>query len=62
MGGTYTEAQKNATSKYLKTLKSVQIKIKHEQYNIYKEYADKKNISLRELIITALNEKIEREQ
>lgn len=55
-----TEAQKKATKSYLKSLKSLSIRISEEDYNIYSEAAKKANMSLRAYVIQAIEEKISR--
>ena len=61
MGAKYTDAQKEATAKYQKTLASLSIRIKKEEYEKYKEAAAAAKMSLREFIISALNDKISRD-
>jgi predicted HicB family RNase H-like nuclease len=58
----YTEAQKNATKAYLRSLKSLSIRISHEKYNNYSEAAKSENMSLRSFVIKAIEEKIEKGQ
>ena len=55
MAGKYTEAQKKATTEYLKTLSSISIRVK-------KEDAEKYGMSLREFILKSMDEKIEKMQ
>ncbi len=62
MAGKYTEAQKKATTEYLKKLSSISIRVKPEEAEMYKNAAKQAGISLREFIITAMNEKIEKMQ
>lgn len=62
MGGKYTEAQKRATENYQKTLSNISIRIKKEDYTRYKECATRAGVSLREYVLSALEEKIERER
>ena len=61
MGSEYTEAQRRATEKYQKTLSNISIRVKKEDYALYKEAAAKSGQSLRDYVLTALNEKILRE-
>lgn len=56
----YTEAQKTATKKYLKTLKSLSIRISEEDYQRYKNSADSEGMSLRSFVIQSIEEKIDR--
>lgn len=62
MGIKYTDAQKRATEKYQKTLSNISIRVKKEDYVIYKEAAAAAGQSLRDYVLTALNEKIERDK
>jgi predicted HicB family RNase H-like nuclease len=61
MGAKYTAAQKAATEKYQKTLSNISIRIKKEDYTIYKSAAAAAGQSLRDYVITALDEKIQRD-
>ena len=61
MGAKYTAAQKAATEKYQKTLSNISIRIKKEDYAKYKEAAVNAGLSLREYILSALDEKIARD-
>lgn len=61
MGKEYTDAQKRATKEYLKTLKSMSIRVKPEDYKKYVEAAKQSNTSLRAYILEALDEKIIRD-
>lgn len=61
MGAKYTEAQKGATERYQKTLANISIRVKKEEYSIYKEAAACAGLSLREYIMIALFEKMERD-
>lgn len=61
MGAKYTEAQKEATERYQKTLANISIRVKKEEYSIYKEAAARAGLSLREYIMIALSEKMERD-
>lgn len=58
MSGKYTLAQKRATEKHLKTLTSISIRIKKEEANRYKEGAKKCGMSLRQFVISALEDKL----
>lgn len=60
MAGKYTEAQKRATTKHLKTLSSISIRLKKEDAERYKDAAEKAGMSLREFLIKSMDEKIER--
>lgn len=57
----YTESQKKATTKYLQTLKEVRFRIKYEEYNKIKEYADYNKMSVRAFILQAIKNEMERE-
>ncbi|HIY60637.1 MAG TPA: cag pathogenicity island protein [Candidatus Eisenbergiella pullistercoris] len=61
MGSIYTEAQKEATKKYLSSLKNLSIRVKPEEADRLKNEANRRNMSLRSFILLAVNEKIERE-
>ena len=62
MGGTYTESQKRATKKYLKTLANISIRISKDDYGRYKNAAALSGCkSLRDFILTAMDEKIARD-
>ena len=61
MGAKYTEAQRKATETYQKTLSNIGIRVKKEEYTRYKEAATASGLSLREFILEAIEEKIERE-
>lgn len=58
MAEKYTEAQKRATTAYLKTLTSISIRVKPEAAERYRRAAKKCGMSLREFILTCLDEKI----
>lgn len=60
MAGKYTEAQKKATTKHLKTLSSISIRIKKEEYDRYRDAADRCGMSLREFVLKSMDEKIEK--
>ena len=62
MGGKYTEAQRKATETYQKTLANIGIRVKREEYARYKQAATAAGVSLREFVIAAIDEKIEREK
>lgn len=57
-----SKAQQKATMKYLEKLKTITFRVKPEIAERYKEAADKKNYSMRQFIMEALDEKIEREK
>ena len=61
MGAKYTQAQKAATEKYQKTLSNISIRIKKEDYTRYKSAAAAAGQSLRDYVIRALDEKIDRD-
>ena len=61
MGAQYTPAQKKATENYQKQLKNISIRIKPESYEVYKAAAAAAGLSLREYVLTALDEKIEKD-
>lgn len=60
MGGTYTEAQKRASEKYQKSLANLSIKLKREEYNKIKAAADAEGVPLRQFVLAAINEKIDK--
>lgn len=60
MAGTYTEAQRKASKKYQKTLASISIRLKHDDAERYKKAASDCGLSLREFVLVAMDEKIER--
>lgn len=57
----YTESQKKATIKYLRSLKEVRFRIKHEKYNEIESFATSKGLSVRAFILQAIEEKMQRE-
>ena len=61
MGAKYTAAQKAATEKYQKTLANISIRIKREDYTRYKNASDEAGQSLRDYVLTALDEKLARD-
>lgn len=61
MGAKYTEAQRAATEKYQKTLSNISIRVKKEEYARYKDAAGAAGQSLRDFVITSINEKIARQ-
>lgn len=61
MAGKYTEAQKRATTEYQKKLASISIRIKKEDADRYRNAAEQCGMSLREFVLSSMNEKIERE-
>ena len=55
----YNEAQKKATTKYLKKLKEIRFRVKPEDFERYKEAAEKMGYSnMRQFYLDALEEKI----
>lgn len=58
MSGKYTEAQKKATTAYLSTLSSISIRVKPEEAEKYKQAAKDCGMSLREFILTSMEEKM----
>ena len=60
MGGTYTEAQKRASEKYQKSLANLSIKLKREEYDKIKAAADAEGVSLRQFVLAAIHEKIDK--
>lgn len=60
MGGNYTEAQKKATAKYQKTLASLSIRLERTQYDRIKAAADAEGVPLRQFVLAAINEKIDK--
>lgn len=61
MGAKYTEAQKKATAKYQKTLANISIKVSKEEYTKYKEAAERRGQSLREFVLTSMQEMMKME-
>ena len=62
MSGKYTAAQKAATEKYQKTLANISIRIKREEYTRIKAAAENAGYTLRDFVLSAVNEKIERDK
>ena len=60
MGGTYTEAQKKATAKYQKTLASLSIRIDRAEHDKIKAAADAEGVPLRQFVLAAIHEKIDK--
>ena len=60
MGGTYTEAQKRASEKYQKSLANLSIKLKREEYDRIKAAADAEGVPLRQFVLAAIHEKIDK--
>lgn len=56
-----TTAQKEATKRYQAKLKSLSLRIQPVEYERFSEEADRRNMSLRSFVLTAVNEKITRE-
>jgi hypothetical protein len=61
MAGKYTEAQKRATAKFQKKLKSLSIRISEEEYEKYSSAAKRLNVPLRQFVLSSMNEKILKE-
>lgn len=61
MGRKYTEAQKKATMKHMEELASISIRVKPEEADKYKSAAKKCGLSLRQFLLTAMDEKIDRD-
>lgn len=55
-----TDAQRRATMKYQATLSSISIRVKPEEADRYRQAAADSGMSLREFILVALDEKIDR--
>lgn len=62
MGKEYTQAQAEATKKYLKGIGEYKLRVSKEDKARYMEIAKSKGVSLNAYIIQALEEKIEREK
>lgn len=62
MGNKYTEAQAEATKRYLKSLGEYKLRVPKEDKERYMRIAKKNNVSLNAYIIQALEEKILRDQ
>lgn len=60
MSSKYTEAQKKATTEYLKKLSNISIRVKEDEYNQIKSFAEKKGMSLRSFVLQAIHNEIER--
>lgn len=57
-----SENQKKATIKYAKAnLKRIPLDVKKDYYENLKLYVESKNISMRSFILTAIQEKLERD-
>ena len=56
-----TEAQKKAIKTYQAKMSSISVRIKKEDYQKIKNSVEKSGISLREFVLCAIKEKIERE-
>lgn len=59
--GAYDEKAKNRTLKYLKTLKSIQLRVKPEYHEKVMTAAKNNNMTMRSYVIAAINEKMEKE-
>lgn len=62
MGNKYTEAQAEATKRYLKTLGEYKLRVSKEDKERYMQIAKENNMSLNSYIIQALEEKILRDK
>ena len=62
MGKEYTQAQAEATKRYLKGLGEYKLRVSKDDKKKYMEAARSKGMSLNAYIIQALEEKIEREK
>ena len=60
MGKTYTPSQAAATKKYLRSLKSLSIRLKEDDLNRYNSEASKRGMSLRQFVLFSLDEQIAR--
>lgn len=57
----YNEAQKNATMKYLSSLKEIRFRVKPEEYERYQEAAAAAGYSsMRQFFMDAIQEKVDR--
>lgn len=61
MGNKYTEAQANATKKYLKNIGEYKLRVSKEDKQRYMNIAKSSGMSLNAYIIQAIEEKIQRE-
>ncbi len=61
MGNKYTEAQAAATKKYLKNIGEYKLRVSKEDKEKYMTVAKNAGMSLNSYIISAIDEKIERE-
>jgi len=61
MGAIYTEAQKDATKRYLQNFTECKIRVTPAEKERYKRAAKSVNLSLNNFLIQAVNEKIERD-
>ena len=62
MGGKYTEAQKNATNKYMKeNLEIVSFRVRKGKRKAYNDLAKKRNESLSNMLETYLDTECEKE-
>lgn len=62
MAGEYNESRKDSIIKYAKeNLKRIPLDVKKEDYERYKGFAESKGMSVRGFIVSAIEEKIERE-
>ena len=60
MGGSYTEAQKEATKKYQKTLASLSIRLDKEFYEEIKEAAAREGVPVRQFVLSAISDRIQK--
>lgn len=56
------DSYKESIQKYQKRLKSISVRVKPELYDDIKSYVEEANIPLRQFVIDALLEKIERDK
>ncbi len=61
MSGKYTEAQKKASLKYQEKLSRIYIRASNEEIAEIKEYAVAHHISVRQLVLQAVKEKMIRD-
>lgn len=57
----YSDSQRKATAKYMSKLHRISIDVKEEKYQDIKSFADSKDLSVRALVLQALEEKMERD-
>lgn len=61
MARKYTQAQNKATKKYFEKLESISIRVKPEEADRYRDAAKKCGLPLRQFLLAAMDEKIDRE-